>query len=429
MNINNINMFDLIYCLTNTGDLISSEITNHHRQVAYLAYRIAEGFGLEKERQREVLLAGLLHDVGAFSMEERLKLIDNEDTEEVHRHAYVGAALLENFAPLKGIGNMIRFHHVPWQNGSGERFRGSDVPFSSHILHLADRIAVLVDRKSDTIGQIKTVTEKIRAGSGDVFVPGLVDAFLDISAHEYIWLDIVYEPLMTLMPGMVNFDTLELNMEDAISLSRIFANIIDFRSPFTATHSIGVATVANRLAELAGFSENECKMMLMAGYLHDLGKLAVSNDILEKAGPLDKAEYNAIRSHTFYTYRTLQVIGNFDTINTWASYHHERMDGRGYPFHLKAEDIPLGSRIMAVADVFTAITEDRPYRAGMDREQAKKVIKNMVRSGGLCGYTTDLLLDNFEQLSRAREDTQSKTGKEYKALHEERFAYSPSLTG
>lgn len=413
-----INMFDLFYCLTNTGDMINSEITNHHRQVAYLSYRIAESLGLEKNRQREILLAGLLHDVGAFSMDERLKIFDSEDFEGVHNHAFIGAALLDKFSHIEDIAEMIRFHHVPWENGKGTEFKGMDVPLESHIIHLADRIAVSVDRKSDTIGQIKTVTDKIRAGEGSLFMPDLIDAFEKISGHEYIWLDIVYEPLMTLMPQMVNFDTLELDIDDTIDLARVFANIIDFRSPFTATHSMGVAAVAEKLAELAGFSENECKMMLIAGYLHDLGKLAVSNEILEKAGPLDKEEFNAIRSHTFYTYRTLQVIDQNGDMNIWASYHHERLDGRGYPFHLKAEEIPLGSRIMAVADVFTAITEERPYREGMDNAKAVKVIRNMVKNGGLCGYVSDLLLNNFEMLSLVRKEAQNEAGKRYKEVHD-----------
>ena len=413
-----VNMYDLIFCITNTGDLINNEITNHHRQVSYLAYRIAESFGISKEGQKEVFLAGLLHDVGAFSIKDRLELVDNEELPTVHNHAFIGAGILEEYAPLKNVAKIIRFHHVPWDGGKGMGFKGMDVPTESHILHLADRIAVLIHKNQDVIGQIRFICEKIQERSGTVFCPEMVDAFLKISSREYIWLDAVYEPLMTLMPQMVNMDSLELNVKDAIQLSKILAHIIDFRSPFTANHSTGVATVAEKLAQLSGFSETECKAMLIAGYLHDLGKLTISNDILEKAGPLDKEEYNAIRSHTFYTYRTLQVIKNFETVNIWASLHHERMDGRGYPFHLQAEEIPLGSRIMAVADVFTAITEDRPYRKGMELDRAKEVLISMVRTGGLCSYVVDILMDHFELLNTLREKAQRSSHRQYKKLRD-----------
>src|SRR5690606_8284531 len=114
-----------------------------------------------------------------------------------------------------------------------------------------------------------------------------------------------------------------LNLDELIKLSEVFAYIIDFRSPFTANHSLGVAQVARKLAELAGFSENECKMMLIAGYLHDIGKLAISNEILEKPEKLETDEFNIIKSHVFYTYRTLESIKEFETINIWASLHHE----------------------------------------------------------------------------------------------------------
>lgn len=411
-----VNMYDLISCLTNTGDLISSEITDHHKQVSYLAYRIAESYGLSKRKQREILLAGLLHDVGAFALKDRLELLDNEEMPGMHNHAFIGASILEEFLPLKNVAQIIRYHHLAWGSGRGTTYKGLEVTEASHILHLADRVAALLKKDQDVIGQIEPVMASIRNRSGGVFHPKMVEALADIADREYIWLDTVYNPLMTVMPKMVNLEPMELDIDGVVQLSGIFANIIDFRSPFTATHSSGVAAVANKLAEVAGFSENECKYMLIAGYLHDLGKLTVSNDILEKQGSLDETEFNAIRGHTFYTYRTLQSLKNFDTINQWASLHHERLDGNGYPFHLKAEEIPLGSRIMAVADVFTAITEDRPYRKGMSTRNAKGVLENMVLSGALCPHVVNLLTRNFDMLNELRQNAQGRSGLQYREL-------------
>ncbi len=415
MNRQFVNMFDLIFCLTNTGDLISNEIANHHKKVAYLAFRIAQQYGMTNEEQREVFLAGLLHDIGAFSTDERLELAASEP-ENVHNHAFIGAGILENFLPLKRAASIIRYHHVPWENGAGAEFEGGKVPPQSHILHLADRIVVLIDPKRDILGQVKGICDKVRADSGRLYMPELVDAFLGISGHEYVWLDTVYDAIISIIPSMISFETILLTLEEVVDLTEIFANIIDFRSPFTAKHSLGVAHVAEKLAQLSGFSENECKMMLVAGYLHDLGKLAVSNEILEKADKLDPEEFNQIRSHTFFTYRTLQVVREFSMINTWASMHHERLNGKGYPFHLTAKDIPLGSRIMAVADVFTAITEDRPYRKGMNREQAYRVINNMAANGSLCPYVCAILFEHYEQLNETRENAQKRADEKYRHL-------------
>lgn len=411
-----VNMLDLIYCITNTGDLISSEITNHHIKVAYMAYRIGEKLGLTKEQQQEIFIAGLLHDIGAFSTKERLELIQNESP-SMHSHSYIGASILEKFKPLVNVANIIKYHHVPWNYGKGKEFDGNIVPLSSHVLHLADRIVVQIKDNISIMNQIDNISSNINKLRDKLFIPKFVDAFLEMKNHEYIWLDTVYKPLMAIMPSMINFDTIELSLDEVINLSEVFAYIIDFRSPFTANHSFGVAQVAKKLAELAGFSENECKMMIVAGYLHDLGKLAISNEILEKPDKLEVEEYNIMKSHAFYTYRTLQSVNEFETINTWASLHHERLNGTGYPFHLTADEIPLGSRIMAVADIFTAITEDRPYRIGMKKDEAINVLRDLVNNESICPYICRILEENYNQINLARKEAQEQSNIVYNKVN------------
>lgn len=407
-----INMYDLLVCLTNAGDLINPEVSNHHQQVAYLAFRIGEHLNLPSEQKKNLMLAGLLHDVGAFSLDERLALIE-EESPTVNDHAFRGARLIEDIPPLSKAAEIIRHHHIPWNNGEGKTFNGKEVSYLSHILHLADRIAVSINKSQNVIDQIEGIREKILKQNNSVFMPELVDAFMDISKNEYIWLDTVYTQLLYILPDIVLFDTVELDLDDIIELTTTFASIIDFRNPFTANHTAGVAKTAEKLAELAGFSENECKMMFIAGNLHDLGKLAVSKNILNKPGKLDIAEQNVIRSHTFYTYRLLQSIKGFETINKWASFHHEKLNGNGYPFHLHSDNIPLGSRIMAVADVFTASTENRPYRKGMTLENAVAVLDSMVKDNSLCPYVVSILMDNLNAIDKIRKDAQQESKIKY----------------
>lgn len=404
-----ISMYELLICLTNASDLISAEVADHHQQVAYLAFRIGERLDLPPAHKKDLALAGLLHDIGAFSLNERLALIENESND----HAVRGARLLEGFEPLAGAAEIIRYHHVPWENGERRLPDGSRPPYLSAILHLADRIVVKIKNGENVIGQIEGIRQKILSRSGSDFIPETVDAFMEISENEYIWLDTVYKPLLYVLSDIVAFDTVELTLDELTDLTKIFAGIIDFRNPFTANHTSGVAATAEKLASLAGFSENECSMMFIAGNLHDLGKLAVSRNILDKPAALTEEERNVIRSHTFYTYRLLQPIKGFETINKWASFHHEKLNGNGYPFHLRGDSIPLGSRIMAVADVFTAITEDRPYRAGMGLGRAMDVLDGMVKEGGLCPYVVSILRDNLEEINRVRQEAQLKSQAAY----------------
>lgn len=410
----NVPLLDMVICLSNVVDLVSPMLVDHHKQVAYAACRIGAELGLPIEQKAELGIAGLLHDIGALTLKEKLSLLNFDDDEGPHRHAVLGYFLLKKLDSLSNVATLVRFHHVPWKDGSGSEFKGKQVPLGSHILHLADRVAVLLNKGEEILGQVKTICEKVASRSGEMFKPTLIEAFNSLAKNECFWLDIISPKIGLTLSYELRNETLELDGERLLSLSNIFRQIIDFRSSFTATHSSGVAAVAGELARLVGFSERECRMMRIAGHLHDLGKLAVSAEILEKPAKLTEDEFNVIRSHTFYTYRALEPIAAFDTINTWASFHHERLDGKGYPFHIKGPDLSLGARIVAVADVFTAITEDRPYRQGMTNEGALQVLQQMADSLVLDPNIVLLLSLHFDEINSLRTDAQATSIEEYR---------------
>jgi len=141
--------------------------------------------------------------------------------------------------------------------------------------------------------------------------------------------------------------------------------------------------------------------MRTAGYLHDLGKLSVPPAILEKMDKLSSKEWAILRGHTYYTFQILDVIGGPSHLSEWAAFHHERLDGNGYPFHRRADELTLGSRIMAVADVFTALTEDRPYRSGLPASETVSILEELTRDGGLDGDVVALLRADCEAIMDA----------------------------
>lgn len=210
----------------------------------------------------------------------------------------------------------------------------------------------------------------------------------------------------------------EVTTDDLVSLARIYSQLIDFRSPFTSRHSASVAGVAVKLAELMYFSPLECKRMLIAGFLHDLGKLTIDNAILEKQAALNPEEFDAIRSHTYYTYKLLSHDPVFNEIREWAAFHHERLNGSGYPFHIGDAGLSLGARIMAVADVFSALCEKRPYKDAMPKDKVCSILNGMVESGSLDKNVVDVAVENFEICL----DTCTKCGEdavaEYKRIQE-----------
>lgn len=412
-----VHVFDFVSSLSNVMDLMSRHVVNHQLQVAYIAHSIATEINLSIERRQDVAVAGALHDIGAFSLQERLDTLQFDGLDQ-HFHAKVGYLLLGMFQPFREIAAMVRFHHLPWQHGQGEKFEGEPVPFESHILHIADRIAVLIDSDKPMLAQAGPISLRIQEKADSTFHPDLVEAFRRLASREYFWFEAGSNALESVLRRRVHWRHMELNMDQLTELAYMLCRLIDFRSEFTATHSSGVAASAVTLAQLVGFSQQECCLMRVAAYLHDVGKLAVPLEVLEKPGKLDESERDVMRSHAFYTYHILEPIEGLDVVTTWSSMHQERLNGSGYPFCRREKDLPLGARILAVADVFTALTEDRPYRNGMQKEQAISVLKRMAIDGELDPAIVSLLRIHFDNVNVARIEAQHAATADYKRFTE-----------
>lgn len=268
--------------------------------------------------------------------------------------------LTRDFPPFAQAASAIRFHHVDWDFGRGSEFAGEPMPIAASILRLADSVAVMAVTERNILEQAHETRETVAAGSGRLFMPEIVAAFQEVSAQESFWLDVACQHKEAIIRDRFGEHEIELNLEALHELAKMFGKIIDYRSPYTATHSSGVAAIAEMLGQRLGFFSTESKLLRVAGYLHDIGKLAVPPEILDKPEKLTIEEMFIVKQHPYFTFRILSMVPGLETVNTWASLHHERLDRQGYPF--RSRGIPLGSRIIAVADLFTAITEDRPYR-------------------------------------------------------------------
>jgi len=417
-----ISILDIVGCLSTAMDLVSPDMVNHQRRVGYIAQRFADEAGWPENDQNNVLVAGFLHDCGALSLEERFMTMCFEgslQTSSLHLHAEAGYRLLRKFSPFSEVARYIRFHHLPWDNGAGKEFSDQPVPIGAHLLHLADRVEILIDPKGHILQQAKSIVEKIEQASGKLFAPFLVEVFKSLAGKESFWLDIKALSCDSVWSGHSGLlGSIHIDTEVLRELTTIISRIIDFRSRFTATHSSGVSACAVMLANVLGMSDNEQIMMQIAGYFHDLGKLAVPKEILEKPSSLTEQEFYIIKAHPYYTKNILNKFKELSTISTWASEHHERLDSKGYPYHLGGDTLSLGSRIMAVADVFTAISEDRPYRKGMDSPQAIKILNNLVVDHALDGDIVNTLTTHFEEINGVRVKAQVTSLQEYQEFNQ-----------
>lgn len=388
-------LYGLVQCVAEASDLVSPYLSGHHDQVAYLACGIAQEALVPSERIDDIALAALVHDIGASSLAQRLADLQfggNTPGE----HAEAGWLLLKDCEPLRKAAPLVRFHHVNWVDGQAET--GDEVPPGSHVLHLAERVGSLIAKDRPVPEQLEAIAGRIQAESGKMFDPALVEAFLNFARKEDFWTPFASSSVsVAQLPGRQGKGK-EVDSDSLISLARLFSKIVDFRSSFTATHSSGVAACAEALARAAGWSVEDCTLMRVAGFLHDLGKLGVPAEMLDKPGPLSEEESAVVKLHAFHTFRILNKIQALELIKCWASFHHVRNDGSGYPAHIDASSLPLACRMMAVADTFTALTEDRPHRRAMKGQEALAGVRRMADKGELDSTVVDLMESNFDDI-------------------------------
>jgi HD-GYP domain-containing protein (c-di-GMP phosphodiesterase class II) len=257
-------------------------------------------------------------------------------------------------------------------DGSGrpDHLQGEAIPLISRIACISQTAEVFMSADGP-----EAALGVVRGRRGTWFDPRVADAFLSIAPDDALWTrmadDGVLEVLGDLEPseGVATTDDAGLDR-----VAEAFASVIDAKSPYTARHSVGVATYAVAIGEGLGFDPPRLRSLRRAALLHDIGKLGVSNLILDKPGALTGEEVAEVRRHPLYTEQILSRITAFADIAEAAAAHHERLDGRGYHRGVGGDRLTLEARILAVADVYEALTADRPYRRPLGREVALGIL-------------------------------------------------------
>ena len=408
-----IRLSDLISALSVALDLTEGQPMGHAVRSCIVGMRIAEELRLSQQDRSDLYYALLLKDAGCSTNSARLHQILGADeiqakreikfedwtkpsmsglqyllrniltgaplTRRLVRAVQLGLQQNRNNAELIGArcergadiaiqlglsevtAQAIRSLDEHWNGGGyGHHLKGQDIPLLARIINVSQTMEVFATERGPA-----AAVQVIQERCGTWFDPEIARVVQGLEHEESLWQRLqskdVREFVMQMEPGIC----VPASPERIDNICRAFAEVIDAKSPYTYRHSVGVAQAAVDIAEGMGLALTSVTLVRRAALLHDIGKLSVSNAILEKRGKLTDAEWQIMRMHPVYTRLILQTITGFDHLAFVAGAHHERMDGKGYPDGLTGAQLPLTARIICVADVFQALTEKRPYREGL----------------------------------------------------------------
>jgi HD-GYP domain-containing protein (c-di-GMP phosphodiesterase class II) len=325
-------------------------------------------------------------------------------------HASLGSQLVGGLGLGEGAQRAAFNAYEAW-NGSGvpQSLRGEEIRLPSRLVQVAGALEIFHRE-----GGVPRAVEIVRRHSGELYDPHLVDLAV---AHADALLDgldqaaglerlLAVEPVPYAVVGEADLDGILIAIADAV----------DMKSPMLAGHSRGVAAIAEQAALGMGLGPETASIVRRAGYIHDLGRLGVSNAVWDKAAPLTETEQERVRLHPYLTDRMLASVSVLASSRTVAARHHERLDGSGYPAGLTAAALTPADRLLAAADCYHAKTEPRPYRTAMSAPSAAHSLRAEVKAGRLDGDAVEAVLRAAGHRAAPRRQSPGLTPREVEVL-------------
>ncbi|MCX7709845.1 MAG: HD domain-containing protein [Clostridia bacterium] len=363
-------------------------VSNHSKRVAYMSLKMAEQLGLSKEEVFDTVSLAILHDNGASEkvLHERVKSKDKGSLltiESTREHGILGERNIKNYPFLTSVENVIRYHHENYDGSGFFGIKGEDIPLISQIIKIADMVELNSNLKENCFDEKKKIIAFVKGHENTMFSPRIIAAFLKAANTPSFWMDLKDDFINSSLKKYVPSFSKDLPLPEIQNITRVFSRIVDSKSQYTQVHSSELSVKAARMAEYYRKPEDEVYKIMIAANLHDIGKLAVSNSILDKPDKLDDREFDLIKQHSYLTRVSLQEIKGFEEITEWASNHHEKLNGRGYPYGKQAGEIDFNSRLLACLDIYQALMEERPYREAMTHNVASEILRKLVSEGAL----------------------------------------------
>jgi HD-GYP domain-containing protein (c-di-GMP phosphodiesterase class II) len=367
------------------GELLGAS-TYHGKRIAALCGAMGRKLGMAENQLITLTGCALLHD-NALTEYIKAERKGGGHDPAMKLHCEYGERNIKKIMfPGEGA-DLILYHHER-ADGSGP-YRRMDYSLGAEIIGIADEVDVnwhLQRRSPAELPAIAGFVEDSRR-----FFPEMKALFLEVLDEDML-LGLKDEAISGTVEKLIppwEIDSASPCLPEAISF---IGHVIDYKSNFTQMHSRGIAEKALVMAGFYGYELSERNLLCLAANLHDLGKLGVPTAILEKPGRLTQEEFQEIAGHVQKTAELLRGLegcaGGLDQVRAWASNHHEKLDGSGYPLGKTAGDLDFNSRLLTCLDIYQAVSEERPYHPARSHSDTMKILYEMAEQGGIDGGIT-----------------------------------------
>lgn len=398
---------NLLYIFRRALNRIDYRLVDHGQRVAYLVLQmLRKRGGYSPEQVAEICVMALWHDIGAYKTEEiRSMTAVNElvhfEVQTVMPHSVYGYLFFKELLDRADLSDALLYHHVPYDRLMRSGCVHKDL---AAMLFVADRYDLLI-----TLQKKVSAADSFAAYKGSIFGPEAVDLLCRVEAEGGLLERLEYGDYIEELFDA--FAAMEFSSVRLVDFLWLLAYSIDFRSPFTVTHTINTASISKELADLMGVCCEEKEKLYLGSVVHDLGKISTPVEILEKPGKLTPEEFEIMKLHVTCTEKILDGCVNQEIIDI-AVRHHEKLDGSGYPRGLTAEDLTPCQRILAVADITSALMGKRSYKEAMPAEQVKRILLSDAEQNKICPELVHRLVEHFDAvMERADEKAAVSLGK------------------
>lgn len=388
-----INLNEFTKVISTSLDIVEAELfgttTNHGKRVAVLVASMGRFLNFDNDFLIALTTCALFHDnaVAEHILSEN-EYEDNEIEFNMQKHCILGKHNVDSLPFKVDISGFILYHHEKADGSGPFGEKEGEYPFESELIALADMLDVHYANPNIHVVDLPVIRKDLEGKIGLEFTQKAIDALLNIfDAEMIVSLDdsTIYNTAHNLIPSwMVDIEDITV-----IRLAEFIASIIDYKSTFTQTHSTGVAHKVWAMSDYYEFDSHTRIKAYLAASMHDIGKLKTPSSVLEKTGKLTDSELTIIKDHALQTYEILKDLEGSDDICQWASNHHEKLDGTGYPFGKTADELDFVSRLLACIDIYQAVIEERPYHPARTHEGTMSILRNMAQRGFVDMHITE----------------------------------------